>query len=98
MNESKMSWLQLLLGVALGLAGLFSAPLGLKVLGGVVILVTMVLGWSQWRSRQTQSDQLSLATPETSMMERWFPFIFFTITVLILLGFTYYTLLSMGLI
>lgn len=98
MIENKLSWFQLLLGAALGLVGIFSASILLQVLGGVALLITAVMAINRWRSPQGDSDQLSLSTPEPSTMERWFPLLFVLLSLLIVLGLTYYTLVSMGLI
>ncbi|MFP3853092.1 MAG: hypothetical protein ACLFWD_02235 [Anaerolineales bacterium] len=95
--EKQVSWLQLVLGAGLGVAGLLTPVMMLRWLGALTLLITMLLAWSRWQGRGGDSDRLEFRTPDLSQLERWFPWLFFTIAFLVVLILTLYTLNQLGL-
>lgn len=90
--ERNISWFQILLGVALGLLGFLSSVPLLRLLGGIALLASLYLGWSEWRRRrQSGSDRMQYGIPEVSAFERWLPWIFITLAVATVLFMTWFT-------
>lgn len=96
--ERSISWLQIALGVLLGVFGLLSSSSILQLLGGLAILISLVLAWGEWRRRQRGSERMDFGMPDLSILERWLPWIFFTTALLIVLILTIFTLFRIGLL
>jgi nicotinamide riboside transporter PnuC len=92
------SYLQILLGVLLSLAGLFSSTPLLQVLGGVGLLVSAWLFWQRWSQRRSNDQAVALHTPELTLVERWMPTLFFAVVVLVVVALLLFTLRQLGLI
>ena len=95
--ERSISWLQIVIGVVLGLFGLFSSLPWLRLLGAVAVLASLILGWGEWRRRRGGSDRMQIGVPDLSFLERWLPWIFITLAAASVLFMTWFTLNRIGL-